>query len=161
MSTTADTVNATLATAAAVVSAGVGVLTYLDQRRSRQPTEPARAKPETSSAQAKPAPPKNQVTSVTRKAAPGVKPDLSGHATIAVVLGAWGISIITANRPGANGDHGDYVFGILLAVVASLFAVWALYKILVKPKGLRGLWLAIAGLATGVGGIVIALLAGW
>jgi hypothetical protein len=151
-------------TVAAVVSAGVAVLTLVDQRRTRRPVEAAASRP----AEAVPVKP---VTSTTASPArppgqpvPSAKTDAaaagrSGKASLAVVLGLWGLAVSSANHPGASGrDTGDYVFGIVMSVAALPIAIWAIRDIQTKP-GLRGLWLAVAGLVAGAAGVLFALLA--
>jgi hypothetical protein len=159
---TTDIIN----TVAGVVSAGVAVLTLVDQRRSRQPTEvdgskpaqPIPATPANPTTTANPARPPSQVIPQAGREASAAAPGRSGKASLAVILGLWGLAVTYANRPGApGGDTGDYVFGIIMSVASLPIAIWAIRNIQTKP-GMRGLWLAVAGIAGGAAGVMVALL---
>lgn len=150
------------------MSAGVAVLTLVDQRRSRRPPSadrggpvgPVPAKPSAPKAKAEPSQPTGRTVPETRKVAASGEPGRSGKASGALVLGLWGLVLILSNGTRDSVDHyADYVLGIVMSAAAIPVAIWAMYNISVKPS-LRGRWLAVAGIAGGISGILVALLAG-
>lgn len=85
---------------------------------------------------------------------------LSAKALTALLLGGWGIIVITANDvPHSRGDnHGELVLGMVMAGVALVCGLWATADALRRLR-LRNLALSLLGLSAACASTVLGILA--